>query len=142
MRSSSPAACKCSQSEGKEVEPANIERIFKNCHKAREKVINFKGIREDPQGLTTARYLTPEERDWAIKRLESEVRCGVFNVQVWLTSTAYFAILSGLYSFGLFLPTIVNDLHIASTASQAQLWTVILYAAAAPVTVLVAFMSD
>ncbi|KAL6405467.1 hypothetical protein AUP68_11223 [Ilyonectria robusta] len=106
-----------------------------------------------PNSLTTARYLTPEERDWAIKRLESdrgyqinpvserderfswgEVRRGVFNVQVWLTSTAYFAILSGLYSFGLFLPTIVNDLHIASTASQAQLWTVIPYAAAAPIT--------
>lgn len=32
-----------------------------------------------------------------------EVRRGVFNVQVWLTSTAYFAILSGLYSFGLFV---------------------------------------
>lgn len=33
----------------------------------------------------------------------SEVRRGVFNLQVWLTATAYFAILSGLYSFGLFV---------------------------------------
>lgn len=33
----------------------------------------------------------------------SEVRRGIFNVQVWLTATAYFAILSGLYSFGLFV---------------------------------------
>lgn len=33
----------------------------------------------------------------------SEVRRGVFNVQLWLSSTAYFAILSGLYSFGLFV---------------------------------------
>jgi len=33
----------------------------------------------------------------------SEVRRGVFNVQVWLSSTAYFAILSWLYSFGLFV---------------------------------------
>lgn len=32
-----------------------------------------------------------------------EVRRGVLNVQVWLSSTAYFAILSGLYSFGLFV---------------------------------------
>ncbi|RBQ64628.1 hypothetical protein FVER14953_21686 [Fusarium verticillioides] len=71
-----------------------------------------------------------------------EVRRGVFNVQVWLTSTAYFAILAGLYSFGLFLPTIVNDLHIASSANQAQLWSVIPYAIATPVTVLVAFISD
>lgn len=33
----------------------------------------------------------------------SEVYRGIFNVQVWLSSTAYFAILSGLYSFGLFV---------------------------------------
>ncbi|KAF5589691.1 major facilitator superfamily transporter [Fusarium pseudocircinatum] len=112
-----------------------------------------------PNNLTTARYFTPEEREWAVKRLEQdrgttmaseldekfswgEVRRGVLNVQVWLTSTAYFAILSGLYSFGLFLPTIVNDLHIASSANQAQLWSVIPYAVATPVTVLVAFISD
>ncbi|QKD62783.2 major facilitator superfamily domain-containing protein [Fusarium oxysporum Fo47] len=113
-----------------------------------------------PNNLTTARYFTPEEREWAVKRLEQdrgttsmtseidekfswgEVRRGVFNVQVWLTSTAYFAILSGLYSFGLFLPTIVNDLHIASSPNQAQLWSVIPYAVATPVTVLVAFVSD
>ncbi|KAF4961203.1 hypothetical protein FGADI_440 [Fusarium gaditjirri] len=112
-----------------------------------------------PNNLTTARYFTPEEREWAVKRLEKdrgttmtseldekfswgEVRRGVFNVQVWLTSTAYFAILSGLYSFGLFLPTIVNDLHIASSPNQAQLWSVIPYAVATPVTVLVAFVSD
>ena len=33
----------------------------------------------------------------------SEVYRGIFNLQVWLTATAYFAILSGLYSFGLFV---------------------------------------
>lgn len=33
----------------------------------------------------------------------SEVKRGTLNIQVWLTSTAYFAILSGLYSFGLFV---------------------------------------
>lgn len=38
----------------------------------------------------------------------NEVRRGVFNVQVWLTSTAYFAILSGLYSFGLFVCIIAS----------------------------------
>ncbi|CAI0641945.1 unnamed protein product [Colletotrichum noveboracense] len=72
----------------------------------------------------------------------SEVGRGVLNLQVWLSSTAYFAILSGLYSFGLFLPTIINDLHIASNANQSQLWSVIPYAVATPVTVLVAFLSD
>ncbi|UNI22514.1 hypothetical protein JDV02_008397 [Purpureocillium takamizusanense] len=114
-----------------------------------------------PNSPATARYLTEEEREWAMKRLAgngddrfdlarereerfqwSEVRRGVFNVQVWLSSTAYFAILSGLYSFGLFLPTIVNDMHIANNANETQLWTVIPYAVATPVTVLVAFLSD
>lgn len=64
----------------------------------------------------------------------SEVKRGVLNIQVWLTATAYFAILSGLYSFGLFLPTIINDMHITSNANQTQLWSVIPYAVATPVT--------
>ncbi|KAM4061580.1 major facilitator superfamily protein [Hirsutella rhossiliensis] len=120
--------------------------------------IAFVGL---PNSPATARYLTQEEREWALKRLAaneggrfnlasereegfrwSEVGRGIRNVQVWLTSTAYFAILSGLYSFGLFLPTIVNDLNIASNPNTAQLWTVIPYAVATPVTVVVAFLSD
>ncbi|KAK2751667.1 major facilitator superfamily transporter [Colletotrichum kahawae] len=114
-----------------------------------------------PNNLATAKILTPEEREWALIRLQghagnrfnlasereekfrwSEVGRGVLNLQVWLSSTAYFAILSGLYSFGLFLPTIINDLHIASNANQSQLWSVIPYAVATPVTVVVAFLSD
>ncbi|KAI8294801.1 hypothetical protein K4K56_001065 [Colletotrichum sp. SAR 10_98] len=106
-----------------------------------------------PNNLATAKILTPEEREWALVRLQghagdrfnlasereekfrwSEVGRGVLNLQVWLSSTAYFAILSGLYSFGLFLPTIINDLHIASNANQSQLWSVIPYAVATPVT--------
>ncbi|KAK0625399.1 major facilitator superfamily domain-containing protein [Bombardia bombarda] len=114
-----------------------------------------------PTGIATASYLTPEEREFAKLRLQnsvsdrfnpvhereekfrwSEVYRGIFNLQVWLTATAYFAILSGLYSFGLFLPTIVNDLHITSNANEAQLWSVIPYAVATPVTVFIAFVSD
>ncbi|EFQ34342.1 major facilitator superfamily transporter [Colletotrichum graminicola M1.001] len=114
-----------------------------------------------PNNLVTADILTPEEREWAVLRLRtnvdgrfnsanereekfrwSEVGRGVFNVQVWLSATAYFAILSGLYSFGLFLPTIINDLHIAANTNEVQLWSVIPYAVATPFTVLVAFLSD
>ncbi|KZL63343.1 major facilitator superfamily transporter [Colletotrichum incanum] len=111
-----------------------------------------------PNNLATAKILTAEEREWASLRLQtnvegrfnereekfrwSEVGRGVFNIQVWLSATAYFAILSGLYSFGLFLPTIINDLHIASNSNEVQLWSVIPYAVATPVTVFVAFLSD
>jgi nitrate/nitrite transporter NarK len=63
------------------------------------------------------------------------------NLQVWLSALAYFAILSGLYSFGLFLPTIINN-GFAKNPNEAQLWTVIPYAVAAVFTVVTAFLSD
>jgi hypothetical protein len=72
----------------------------------------------------------------------SEVRRGVFNLQVWLSATSYFAILSALYSFGLFLPTIINNLNFAKDPNVAQLWSVIPYAVATIATVFVAVLSD
>ncbi|KAL6788522.1 major facilitator superfamily domain-containing protein [Trichoderma sp. SZMC 28012] len=114
-----------------------------------------------PNGVASAGFLSTEERDFAAERLAndsggrfnpaleaeepfkwSEVRRGLFNVQIWLTSTTYFALLSGVYSFGLFLPTIVNDLKITTNANKVQLWTVIPYAVATPTTVFVALISD
>jgi hypothetical protein len=38
----------------------------------------------------------------------SEVKRGVFNLQVWFTATAYFGILAGLYSFGLFVRQLIS----------------------------------
>jgi hypothetical protein len=114
-----------------------------------------------PNSVGTAWFLKPEERELAMRRLHldtsahlpngqasegvekfrwSEVRRGIINIQLWLTATAYFAILSGLYSFGLFLPTIIKGL--GYTANEAQLWSVIPYAVAAVVTVIIAFLSD
>ncbi|KAH8694271.1 putative MFS transporter [Talaromyces proteolyticus] len=114
-----------------------------------------------PNGIATARYLTPEEREIALDRLLldkpslgdavnseneslkwSEVFRGLTDVSMWLTAVAYFGILAGLYSFGLFLPTIIQGLKIASSANQVQLWSVIPYAVATVSTVLVAFLSD
>ncbi|EPE06708.1 major facilitator superfamily transporter [Ophiostoma piceae UAMH 11346] len=109
-----------------------------------------------PNGLAGARFLTPEERDHAVRRLVQgqasrdgevsekfswhEVGRAVFSWQTWLTASAYFGILAGLYSFGLFLPTIIAAL--GHTANDAQLWSVIPYAVASVVTVIVAFLSD
>lgn len=53
--------------------------------------------RELPSDKCSSARESEEKFKW------SEVRRGLFNVQVWLSSTAYFAILSGLYSFGLFV---------------------------------------
>ncbi|KAK8052229.1 hypothetical protein PG993_003614 [Apiospora rasikravindrae] len=112
-----------------------------------------------PNGLADAKFLSPEEREFAMRRVHgsgrgdslheresnekfswSEVRRGIFSFLTWSTAIAYFGILSGLYSFGLFLPTIIAAL--GYTANEAQLWSVIPYAAAAVVTVIVAFLSD
>ncbi|KAK8128671.1 hypothetical protein PG984_009779 [Apiospora sp. TS-2023a] len=112
-----------------------------------------------PNGISDAKFLTPEEREFAMRRVHgsgrdaslrereanekfswSEVRRGVFSFLTWSTALAYFGILAGLYSFGLFLPTIIAAL--GYTSNEAQLWSVIPYAAAAVVTVIVAFLSD
>lgn len=103
------------------------EKIFARSRLLRDSPVNELGERVSHHD---------EHLDWA------EVRRGIFNVQVWLTACAYFAILSGLYSFGLFLPTIINNLKFARNPNQAQLWTVIPYAVATVVTVVVAFLSD
>lgn len=105
-----------------------------------------------PNSIETARFFTSVERDIARQRLDqqnsalepfawSEVKRGVLNLQVWLSALAYFAILCGLYSFGLFLPTIINN-GFAKNPNQAQLWTVIPYAVASVFTVITAFLSD
>ncbi|KAI1340233.1 major facilitator superfamily domain-containing protein [Xylariaceae sp. FL0016] len=112
-----------------------------------------------PDGAGSAKFLTPEERQIAVRRLHTqgagngnreredsekfswgEVRRGVFGLQTWLTALAYFGILSGLYSFGLFLPTIIKGL--GYTANEAQLWSVIPYAVASTFTVVTAYCSD
>ncbi|OBT44800.1 hypothetical protein VE00_04968 [Pseudogymnoascus sp. WSF 3629] len=70
----------------------------------------------------------------------SEVVRGLLSPQLWFSATAYLAILAALYSFGLFLPTIIVGLGYAP--NEAQLWSVIPYAVAAVITVGIAFLSD
>ena len=102
-----------------------------------------------PNSVVTAKFLTEEERAVAKSRLPnaegdvfqwSEVVRGILSPQLWLSATAYFAILSGLYSFGLFLPTIIAGL--GYKANTAQLYTVPPYAVASVLTVVVAVLSD
>ncbi|CAG8960098.1 hypothetical protein HYFRA_00010576 [Hymenoscyphus fraxineus] len=114
-----------------------------------------------PNSVQTASFLKPEERIFARSRLNldvpsrlaeegseyqqegfqwSEVKRGVLNISTWLSAAAYFGILAGLYSFGLFLPTIIVEL--GYTANEAQLWSVIPYAVASVITVCVSIISD
>jgi hypothetical protein len=114
-----------------------------------------------PNNVDTAPFLTEEERIFARSRLHldlpsrlaedgslhqhevfswGEVRRGIFNPSTWFSALAYFGILAGLYSFGLFLPTIIVEL--GYTANEAQLWSVIPYAVASVITVVIAIVSD
>ncbi|KDR83760.1 hypothetical protein GALMADRAFT_86283 [Galerina marginata CBS 339.88] len=69
-----------------------------------------------------------------------EVFRGVWEIQVWLTGLAYFGLIVSLYSYSLFLPTIVAGL--GYTGSAAQLHTVPPYVPAAVLTVVIAFLGD
>ncbi|KAK4703906.1 hypothetical protein P7C70_g2317, partial [Phenoliferia sp. Uapishka_3] len=110
--------------------------------------------------VDTASFLTPQERIYARTRLNEDVpqptddtasanhgifswyqvRRAIFSIQTWLSAFAYFAILSALYSFGLFVPTIIQGL--GYSAIRAQLFSVPPYAVAAFLTVIVAILSD
>ncbi|ORY28993.1 major facilitator superfamily domain-containing protein [Naematelia encephala] len=115
-----------------------------------------------PSTIDKARFFTPEERRVAASRLVADrpvgltntgeivvlsepfewkrVWMGVFSVKTWLSALAYLAILTALYSFGLFVPTIVQGL--GYTAVRAQLFSVPPYAVAAVLTVIAAYVSD
>jgi hypothetical protein len=65
---------------------------------------------------------------------------GLLSPSTWLSAIAYFGLLSGIYSFGLFIPTIIVEL--GYTANEAQLWSIIPYAVASVLTVIAAIISD
>ncbi|KAK6383930.1 hypothetical protein LTS17_003222 [Exophiala oligosperma] len=113
-----------------------------------------------PNTISAARFLTPEEREYAATRLHvdatahveggreveaekfswSEVRRGLLNLQAWLAALTYITMLSGIYSISIFLPSIIKGL--GYTANSAQLWSVIPYAVATVFTIAVAVLSD
>ncbi|KIY71431.1 MFS general substrate transporter [Cylindrobasidium torrendii FP15055 ss-10] len=136
-----------------------------------------------PSNIAEAKFLTPEEREFALNRFRMdygqqsttltpvedtekagiskiegatvvakpveyeeerfewrEVIRGCVDPQLWLTGIAYFGILVSLYSYSLFLPTIVSGL--GYEAAEAQLHTVPPYVPAAVMTVVVAILSD
>ncbi|KAM6501203.1 MFS transporter [Amanita muscaria] len=117
-----------------------------------------------PNEVGTAWFLSDEERDHATLRLRQEqsgtsetkdtnadleedevfewkeVKRGILDIQTWLTSLAHFAVGLNLYSFVLFLPTIIAGF--GYTGSQAQLFTVPPYALAAFFIIIASALSD
>lgn len=75
-----------------------------------------------------------EEFEWR------EVIRGCKDIQTWLTGFAYLGLIVSLYSYSLFLPTIISGL--GYTGGEAQLRTVPPYVPAVFLTVVVAFLAD
>lgn len=102
----------------------------------------------------TARFLTPEERIRALRRLRADnqtrasdekiSRKYVFQAckdwKTWLYAVQYMGCLCPLYSFSLFLPTILVGMKYEGT--RAQLMSVPPYACAAVMTVFIGWLAD
>ncbi|THH19789.1 hypothetical protein EW146_g1463 [Bondarzewia mesenterica] len=79
-------------------------------------------------------YQEEERFEWR------EIVRGLTDVQAWFTGIAYFGLIVSLYSYSLFLPTIISDLGFSG--EKAQLHTVPPYVPAVVLTVVVAVISD
>ncbi|KAJ7129696.1 MFS general substrate transporter [Mycena epipterygia] len=89
---------------------------------------------ESPVPETKPVHMMDEEFEWR------EVIRGLTDLQAWVTGIAYLGLIVSLYSFSLFLPTIVAGLGFAG--KSAQLHTVPPYVPATVLTVVVAVLSD
>jgi len=85
---------------------------------------------------TTVEVVQDEEEQFEWR----EIIRGLTSIQAWITGIAYLGLVVCLYSFSLFLPTIIAGLGFSGT--QAQLHTVPPYVPATVLTVMVAFLSD
>ncbi|KAI0736205.1 MFS general substrate transporter [Fomitopsis betulina] len=96
---------------------------------------------EESQGETSNPHITIQAVHQEDEKFEwGEVIRGFKDPQVWMTSLSYLGIIVSLYSFSLFLPTIVAGLGYSD--GQAQLHTVPPYVPAAVLTVVVSIASD
>ncbi|KIJ56775.1 hypothetical protein M422DRAFT_57408 [Sphaerobolus stellatus SS14] len=69
-----------------------------------------------------------------------EVRRGMLDIQAWLTGFAYLCLIVSLYSFSLFLPTIIAGLGFSG--AKAQLHTVPPYVPAVVLTIFISVLAD
>lgn len=83
-------------------------------------------------------FMIPEEE----KLERREFFRGLTDIQVWLTGIAYLCICNSLYSFTLFLPTILAGLYPDSDQAQIQLLSVPPFVPASVMVIAVAFVAD
>ncbi|KAK7061707.1 MFS general substrate transporter [Favolaschia claudopus] len=110
-----------------QVIPSELEKGEKGDIETREDVVS-------PDSQSKPVHLTDEKFEMY------EVIRGLTDFQTWCTGVAYGGLIVSLYSFSLFLPTIVAGL--GYSGKDAQLHTVPPYVPATVLTVIVAVMSD
>ncbi|KAK2464919.1 hypothetical protein APHAL10511_002995 [Amanita phalloides] len=102
----------------------------------------------------TAKFLTPEERAWVLhqKKLENSlvgeeehlearhIKAAISDWQIWLHILIYMSVVTPLYGFTFFLPTIIHGFGYSTAVSQ--LLTVPPYALATMATYAVGYFSD
>lgn len=108
-----------------------------------------------PNSLETAKFLSQEERDMMVHIRDShigstknaqilhkeDVKAGLTDWKTYLFSVAQFSINSMVYSFSVFLPTIIREFGTWSTA-EVQALTIPVFALGAIVYISCAFASD
>lgn len=104
----------------------------------------------------TATFLKPADRARVLRRLKLDGQASasseafsmkyfwqsVGDPKTWLFAVIYMGTVMSLYAFSLFVPTIINELKIAHSPTEANLLTVPPYAIAACATVAVGFIAD
>ncbi len=71
-----------------------------------------------------------------------EIRRGLTEPQAWFTGIAYMLICNCLYSFSLFLPTILRGIYPTITTTRLQLLTVPPYVPATVLVIIIAYLAD
>lgn len=71
-----------------------------------------------------------------------EVRRGLLEPQAWFTGLSYLLICNCLYSFSLFLPTILRGIYPGITTTRLQLLTVPPYIPATVLVIIIAYLAD
>ncbi|KAI3485877.1 hypothetical protein L1887_50676 [Cichorium endivia] len=71
-----------------------------------------------------------------------EIRRGLTEPQAWFTGIAYLLICNCLYSFSLFLPTILRGIYPTITTTRLQLLTVPPYVPATVLVIIIAYLAD
>lgn len=117
---------------------ANGDSIEKQSHLRPVTAPTAVGAVSDTHDTAVRQAMVFEEEQFEWR----EVRRGLMEPQAWFTGIAYLLICNCLYSFSLFLPTILRGIYPAITTTRLQLLTVPPYIPATVLVIIIAYLAD